>query len=112
MNIFFYILTLRSPIEGTEGNSCQIILPPDSTKGKTSVTYACQLSSANKVCPEGFYVIVLSTKKDFLMDQQNTKDLNYGKDLLKNLDIIDSFHFTNGIFVPKPEYANKGVYFF
>ncbi|MEN2499750.1 MAG: Rab GDP dissociation inhibitor alpha [Marteilia pararefringens] len=104
------VIISKQPIVGTKGKSCQIILPPDPKVGKISVTYMCQLSDINNVCPQGYYIIVISTKKNFLMDKTNVKDFVIADKIVQGLRIVDTLHFSSPIYKPKPGLDKKGIF--
>lgn len=103
------VVITRNPLPNTNGKSCQVIIPPDQKNGKTNVTYMCMLTRENSVCPENFYITVISTKKDFNDDPTHDRDIKAGLELFGE-SVQNKFILTNHLYRPKPEFAKKGIF--
>lgn len=91
------IAIMNHPIPGLtkDTHSCQIVIPQKETKRQNDI-YVLQLSSANKVCPEGFYIAIIGTMVENPADPQ--KDIAPGLQLLGQ--VLETFVCTSDLFVP------------
>lgn len=67
------------PGVASDVDSCQIIIPHSELKRKNDM-YILQLTEANKVCPEGKYVVIIGTVVEDMTDPEN--DIKPGLQLI------------------------------
>lgn len=78
-----------------DGGSMQIIIPQSELKRNNDM-YILQFSSDNKVCPEGFYIAIISTVVENMSNP--IKDLEYGISMLGKT--IETFISISDMFEP------------
>lgn len=66
------IAILDHPIEGTAGDSCQIIIP-GSAVGRVNDVYLCCTSGLQKICPQGKFIACMSTIMESGTPEDNLK---------------------------------------
>ena len=85
--------------------SCQIIVPQSELKRRSDV-YILQLSSTNRVCPEGFYVVIIGTMVE--------NEVNPMADLQAGLSLVgptlEQFVFTSDLYEPVDDGANSKAF--
>lgn len=99
------ICILKHPIRDTSNSSsCQLIIPQNQV-GRKSDIYVCCVSSSHQVCPEPYYVAMVSTT----VETDNPEaELKPGLDVL--LPIEDKFLSVDDVYEPVDDGATTKVF--